>query len=219
MNKQIRVKICCISSVEEAELAVKYGASALGLVSAMPSGPGVIPLDTIAEIAKIIPPGVSGVLLTSSRNADEIAEQQRYTKVNTLQLCDELDESEFIRLRSLLPSVKIIQVIHVREESAVTEAEAAAELADALLLDSGNPGLDIKVLGGTGKTHNWDISRVICRSVKKPVFLAGGLNSSNIITAIEQVQPYAVDICSGLRAGGKLDEEKLKHFMHLIHSL
>jgi phosphoribosylanthranilate isomerase len=212
----IRTKICCISSVEEAALAVRYGASALGLVSSMPSGPGVIPLDIIAGIVKTIPPGVASVLLTSCQNAEEIAEQQRYTSVNTLQVCDELPGEELINLKKLVPSVKIIQVIHVMDENSISEAIKAAGNADGLLLDSGNPGLQVKVLGGTGRTHNWDISRRICREVNKPVYLAGGLNPDNITEAIETVQPYGVDICSGLRTNAELDEKKLSEFMRKV---
>jgi phosphoribosylanthranilate isomerase len=185
----------------------------------MPSGPGVITLDAIKEIVKELPPVISSVLLTSSQNAEEIISQQRFTGTNTLQICDELDESEYIKLREVIPSVKLIQVIHVTGVDSIKEAVKKADMADGLLLDSGDPGLTIKILGGTGKTHNWDVSRQICEKINKPVFLAGGLNADNIIEAIEFVKPYGVDVCSGLRTGGRLDEIKVKEFMKKICQL
>ncbi len=209
---KIRVKICCISSVEEANLAIKYGASALGLVSNMPSGPGVIDEDLITEIVKITPPPVATFLLTSESRADKIITQQRKTNVNTLQLVDFVPYDELKKLRNKLPTVKLVQVIHVLNERSIEEAKSVEQYVDALLLDSGNPNLDEKVLGGTGKQHNWDISKKIREEVNTPLFLAGGLNPQNVHEAIEKIGPFGIDVCSGVRTNGKLDEEKLKSF-------
>ena len=90
---------------------------------------------------------------------------------------------------------------------------------DALLLDSGDPNLKIKELGGTGRTHDWAISGELCRQVNIPVFLAGGLTPSNVEEAIKTVQPFGVDVCSGLRTNGSLDEEKLKSFICKVSSV
>lgn len=207
-----RVKICCISSVEEARLAIKFGASALGLVSEMPSGPGVIGEDLIAEIVKTAPPPIATFLLTSETSAKKIIEQQNKTRVNTLQLVDFVPFEELIKLRNELPSVKLVQVIHVLDDNSVDEAISVEPFVDALLLDSGNPNLDIKVLGGTGKQHNWEISKMIREKVNLPLFLAGGLNPQNAIKAIQTVGPYGLDICNGVRTNGKLDEEKMLMF-------
>ena len=217
--KVIRVKICCISSVEEACLAISFGASAIGLVSEMPSGPGVITEENIAQIAAVMPPGVASFLLTSKQTPPEVILQQKYTGVNTIQLVDAFPLDGYRELRAALPGIKIVQVIHVRDENSLIEARSVAQHVDALLLDSGNPSLSIKELGGTGRTHNWSISRSICGSVIIPVYLAGGLHSGNVADAIRDVQPFGVDLCSGVRTNGKLDEAKLKEFFLQVRSI
>ena len=207
-----RVKVCCISSVAEAAVAVRYGASALGLVSAMPSGPGVITEETITGIAITVPPGVATFLLTSNCDADSIIAQQRRTGVNTIQLCDTVEPDCHARLRATLPGISLVQVIHVTGEESIDEAVAVAGKVNALLLDSGNQKLVVKELGGTGRKHDWRISRRIVESVSIPVFLAGGLNPENVADAIREVQPFGLDICSGLRTNGHLDETKVRQF-------
>lgn len=218
MSNFIRVKICCISSVDEARLAIKYGASALGLVSEMPSGPGVIDEKIIAEIAAQVPPPVATFLLTSKQTADEIISQKLRTNVNTLQLVDRVPFDELKKVRKESAGVKLVQVIHVTDESSVNEAISVQNFVDALLLDSGNPELKVKELGGTGRTHDWDISRKIVEKVTIPVFLAGGLNSENVLEAIKKVRPYGLDICNGVRRNGLLDEGKLKLFFQKVNS-
>jgi len=211
-----RVKICCISSIEEAKLAIKHGASAVGLVSEMPSGPGPIPEELIEEIAATIPPGVSTFLLTSKQDVDSIIEQQRKTKVNTIQLVDRLLYGTHTDLRTALPGISIVQVIHVRGEEFVIEAVDVSKYVNAILLDSGNPSLKIKELGGTGRAHDWEISKRIVESVNVPVFLAGGLKPENVNDAIKKVKPFGVDVCSGVRTNGNLDEIKLKTFFENV---
>ena len=213
----VRVKICCISSLVEARLAIKYGASALGLVSEMPSGPGVIDEEYIAQIAESVSPPIATFLLTSKQNAEEIIKQHLRTRTNTLQLVDHLPDGQLLILRKKLPAIKLVQVIHVLDESSITEAKKVQNFVDALLLDSGNPKLKVKELGGTGRTHNWEISRSIVESVDIPVFLAGGLNIQNVDEAMQSVQPFGLDICSGVRTNGLLDEGKLKAFLERVH--
>lgn len=211
-----RVKICCISSIDEMKLAVKYGASAIGLVSAMPSGPGVINEKLIEEIALQTPPGILTFLLTSKQNVDEIINQQKRCKTNTIQIVDQLLFGTHKDLKDALPGISIVQVIHVVDESSIEEAAIISEHVDAILLDSGNQKLEVKELGGTGRTHNWSLSKRIVESIDKPVFLAGGLNPNNVQDAIEAVQPYGLDLCSGVRTYGHLDEEKLKKFFEKL---
>jgi phosphoribosylanthranilate isomerase len=207
-----RVKICCISSVEEAQLAIQYGASALGLVSAMPSGPGMIEEELIFHIAEKIPPGVASFLFTSRQDVAGIVEQQRRCSVNTLQICDRLLLGSYADLRAALPGIALVQVIHVTDEQSLAEAVAIAPQVNALLLDSGNQSLAVKELGGTGRVHNWEISRRIREAVDVPVFLAGGLHAGNVAEAIQQVGPFGLDVCSGVRTDGRLDEGKLRAF-------
>ncbi len=214
-----RVKICCISSIEEAKLAIEYGASAVGLVSEMPSGPGPIPEELIKEIAETIPPGVSSFLLTSKQDVDSIIEEQRKTKVNTIQLVDRLLYGTHTDLKTALPGISIVQVIHVRGEESVKEAVNISKYVNAILLDSGNQALKIKELGGTGRVHNWEISKKIVESVDVPVFLAGGLKPENVHEAVKKVKPFGVDVCSGVRTNGNLDEIKLKTFFENLEKL
>jgi phosphoribosylanthranilate isomerase len=218
-ERKTRVKICCIGSIQEARLAIEYGASALGLVSQMPSGPGVIPDELIAQIARRVPPAVSGVLLTCQQDAEAIIRQQREARVSAIQICDQLELASYEKLRSALPGIALIQVVHVTGGESVEEAEAVAAYVDAILLDSGNQKLAVKELGGTGRTHDWTISRRIREAVGGvPVFLAGGLNAGNIREAIRQVEPFGVDVCSGVRTDGKLDEAKLSAFFRSVEN-
>jgi phosphoribosylanthranilate isomerase len=213
-----RVKVCCISSIEEAKAAMDAGASALGLVGQMPSGPGVISDELIHRIARAVPPPVSTFLLTSETRATDIIRHYKKVYTSVIQLVDKPEAGAYEALRRELPYVKLVQVLHVSGHNSLTEATEAAAFVDALLLDSGNPGLPVKVLGGTGRTHNWEISREITRSVTVPVFLAGGLHSGNVKQAIEAVQPYGLDLCNGVRTNGKLDAVKLKAFFEAIDS-
>lgn len=210
------VKICCITSLEEARVAIDFGASAIGLVSAMPSGPGVIPEERIAEIAAGVPQEIQTFLLTSLQDTDAIVQQHRRCKTTIIQLVDEIKTGSHLDLKKALPDVEIVQVIHVTDKSSIQTAIETAPGVDALLLDSGNPDLETKQLGGTGRTHNWNISREIVRSVEKPVYLAGGLNPENIREAVQYVRPYGVDICSGLRTDGTLDRSKTARFFKEI---
>jgi phosphoribosylanthranilate isomerase len=208
-----RVKVCCIASEDEAALAVRMGASALGLVSRMPSGPGPIPETRIRDIAATVPPGVATFLLTCETKAETIIAQQRFCRTSAVQLVDEVEPGVHARLREALPGISIVQVIHVRDDDALRQSIAVAGAVDAVLLDSGNPSLSTKELGGTGRAHDWAVSRRIRDSVGVPIFLAGGLNSENVGKAITQVAPFGVDVCSGLRTSGHLDETKLAAFM------
>ena len=207
-----RVKVCCIASVEEARAAVECGAEAVGLVSEMPSGPGVIDEALIAGIAARVPPPVATFLLTCRQDAASIVEQQRRCRVNTLQLCDRVPAEVYSALRAALPGVSLVQVVHVRGEESLEEALNVARHVDALLLDSGNQSLVVKELGGTGRTHDWRVSRRVVEASPVPVFLAGGLRAENVAEAVAAVRPFGLDVCSGVRTGGRLDAEKLERF-------
>ena len=214
---KVRVKICCISSIEEAITAVNYGASALGMVGNMPSGPGVIDDELIYGIAKIVPPPISTFLLTSETKADKIIDHYKRANTSAIQIVDMPEDKQYKLLKDRLPNVKLVQVIHVIDENSVSEAIEVSESADAILLDSGNPNLTIKELGGTGRTHNWELSKKIVDAINIPVFLAGGINKDNVLRAIDFVQPFGIDLCSGVRTNGKLDERKLEEFFNVIY--
>ena len=208
-----KVKICCIANTNEAEIAIAHGADALGLVGPMPSGPGTISLDTAREIANQTPPPISTFLLTAETKANQIAEQVQYVGTDTVQIVNHVEVEELKKLKTLLPNIRRVQVIHVESSSALNLIKEYEPFADAFLLDSGRPLAATPELGGTGRTHDWSISKKIVIDSSRPVFLAGGLNAENVADAVQQVQPYGVDLCSGVRKGYDLHEASLRSFM------
>ena len=211
-----RVKICCMGSADEVAQAVAAGADALGFVSAMPSGLGIIEEELIGPLAARVPPPVASFLLTSLTEASAIIAQQRRCRTSTLQLVDEIEQGGHERLRAALPGIKLVQVLHVLGPQTIDEALALSPVVDAFLLDSGNPFASVKELGGTGRVHDWRVSRAIREQSGRPVFLAGGLRPDNVGEAIGVVQPYAVDVCSGVRTDGQLDTRKLDAFFAAV---
>lgn len=212
-----RLKVCCIASIEEARLAIAAGADALGLVARMPSGPGPIDDDLIAEIADAVPAPVATFLLTSEVDPDAVVEHVRRTRVSTVQLVDDTVGCDvYAALRAAVPAVRIVQVIHVRGRDSVDLALRAAADVDTLLLDSGNPIAKVRELGGTGRRHDWSLSREIVKCSPRPVFLAGGINAGNVAEAIAQVRPFGIDLCSGVRTAERLDAGKLSALVEMM---
>jgi len=212
-----RLKVCCIQSEEEARLAIRLGAAALGLVSAMPSGPGALPEETIARIASAVPPGVATFLLTSATTVDAIVVQQRRCRTSVIQVCDHLTDGTLADLKAELPGIGVVQVVHVADASAVDEAVELAAEADAILLDSGRPLARVKELGGTGRVHDWTVSARIREAIAPvPLYLAGGLRPANVPEAIAAVRPFALDVCTGVRTDGHLDEGRLGAFVRAM---
>ena len=216
-NKNIpRIKICCISSRQEAQIAIECGAAALGLVGKMPSGPGIIDNKLINEIVHLVPPPISTFLLTSETNANSIIQHYKEVNTTTIQIVDALTDNGYTKIRSQLPHVKLVQVIHVIDNDSVNEAIHVSKYVDAVLLDSGNPKLKVKELGGTGRTHNWELSKIIREELEIPIFLAGGISANNVEKAIKIVNPFGLDLCSSVRTNNKLDKHKLQTFFLAI---
>ncbi len=211
-----RIKICCMQSVAEVELATSYGAHAVGLVADMPSGAGILGDDRLGEVGPHVPPGVSAFLLTREHELEAILRQKREARASAVQFVDRLDPELLRILRDTLPGISLVPVLHVEDESAVAEARALEPWADALLLDSGRPTAAVPELGGTGRTHDWSVSARIAETVRKPVYLAGGLDPTNVEEAIRAVRPFGVDVCSGLRPEGVLNEELLSRFVAAV---
>jgi phosphoribosylanthranilate isomerase len=215
-----RVKVCCINRA-----AAAAGADALGLVSAMPSGPGVISDAQVAHIAQSIKDTpLRSFLLTARTTAYAIACQHAAAGTTTLQLVDHVPPTELRALRLLCPGVELVQVIHVGDEHAIEQALQIAPMVDAVLLDSGRPDAAIKELGGTGRTHDWRLSRRIRDALAAltpavPLWLAGGLRPDNVAIAIHDVQPFGVDVCSGVRTGGALNGHTLRAFITAIQAI
>ncbi len=213
-----RVKVCCITTTEAAQLAVRYGADALGLVGPMPSGTGIIGLETARHLAASVPPAVASFLLSSATAPEQLLAEARHVAPTALQIVDAVDPRTYALLRQELPALRIVQVVHVTGERTIDEAMALASQVDALLLDSGEPDAPVRLLGGTGRVHDWAISRRIVATMPIPVFLAGGLTPDNVVAAIRTVRPFGVDLCTGLRTEGRLDERKLAAFMRAVGS-
>ncbi|MEM8837157.1 MAG: phosphoribosylanthranilate isomerase [Pseudomonadota bacterium] len=213
---RVKIKICCIASEEEAEIAIDAGADALGLVAQMPSGPGPISDGEIAKIAAFVPPPVATFMLTSETTADAIADHVDRTGPSTVQIVSHIAEAEAAKLAALKPYIRRVQVIHVEDESVLDLIPVYAPHVHAFLLDSGRPSAATPELGGTGREHDWAVSRAFVEKSPKPVFLAGGLRPDNVAEAIQTVRPFGVDLCSGVRTDDRLDPEKLAAFVAAV---
>lgn len=208
-----------MQSADEADAAIAAGARAIGLVSAMPNGPGPIDDAAIAEIAAHVRAAhgdrIWTTLLTSRIDEAAIADHVAMTGVNTVQIVDAPSPATYAHLRRAHPGLRLIQVVHVEDEGAVDIARRAGEDVDVILLDSGKPSAAVRTLGGTGDVHDWRVSRRVVETCGRPVLLAGGLNPDNVVEAVRMVQPFGVDICSGLRdkeRGYTLNAAKLAAF-------
>lgn len=211
-----RVKICCIASHEEAQLAVQAGADAVGFVAVKPSSPRSIENRTIAAIAAAIPPRIATCLSTSESTAAGVARHVATAGTSTVQIVSHLDVTESQQLPGLLPTTRRVQVVHVENESALDLIDRYAPHVHAFLLDSGRPNQPTPTYGGTGRTHDWSVSAKLVRRSPRPVFLAGGLSPANVGEAMKIVRPFGVDLCSGVRVGGRLDRDKLEAFMDAV---
>jgi phosphoribosylanthranilate isomerase len=211
-----RIKVCCIASPEEAQVAVAAGADALGLVARMPSGPSPIPDAQIAGVTAVVPPPVATFLLTSETTADAISAHIRATNPSTVQIVSHIDPAESARLAEIEPQIRRVQVIHVEGAEALEMIPLYSRHVHAFLLDSGRPNAAVAELGGTGRAHDWDVSAAFVRASDKPVFLAGGLSAANVAHAIRKVRPYGLDLCSGVRTDGELDGAKLAAFVSAV---
>lgn len=222
----IPFKICCMQSEAEIDMAVAAGARAVGIVGPMPNGAGFLDEETAMRLARHAV-GRHGdrlwaTLLTKRTAARAIADHVAETGANAIQIVDRPEAGTYALLRDRFPALTILQVVHVEDERAIDEARTFAAGVDAILLDSGRPSAATPTFGGTGDAHDWTISRRIVETCGKPVFLAGGLNPSNVVEAIRAVRPYGVDICSGLRErdrGYVLNAEKLADFAEALRSV
>ncbi len=214
----VRLKVCCIASRAEADMAIAAGADALGLVAEMPSGPGPISDEEIAEIAATVPPPIATFLLTSETTAEEIAAHVERTGVNTVQIVTHISIDEAAKLAGLCPSVRRVQVIHVEDRSALDLITGYAPHVHAFLLDSGRPSAAVPEFGGTGRAHDWAVSAAFVEQSPRPVFLAGGLTPDNVGEAVRQVRPFGVDLCTGVRTDDRLDAAKLNAFVAALRA-
>jgi phosphoribosylanthranilate isomerase len=212
----ISIKICCIRTVEEAQLAFAAGADAIGMVGARPPSPRTIPDAEIATIARALPAQVRTFVLSTASSAEEIAAQVARTHVNAVQVLDHITAAESERLAALIPDIWRVQVVHVEGTEALGLIPRYSPFVSAFLLDSGKPSAPAKEYGGTGRLHDWTISAEFVRRSPKPTFLAGGLTAANAVSAIKAVRPFGLDLCSGVRTDGRLDAAKLDRFIAAV---
>lgn len=197
-------------------MAIEAGADALGLVAAMPSGPGPISDNAIAEIAAVVPPPISTFMLTAEKTAEAISSHVLATRPTTVQIVSHIEETEAAMLADLQSHVRRVQVVHVEDQSALDLIPVYSPYVHAFLLDSGRPNAAVPELGGTGRRHDWSISRAFVAASPLPVFLAGGLTPENVQLAIREVDPFGVDLCSGVRTNDRLDPAKLRAFVTAV---
>lgn len=198
------IKVCGIQNPEEALGAVAAGANTIGMLLGVPDYvEDKITPGEAKRIVEALPDGIRTVMVTHLPERDEIIRIAEYTGVTTIQIHDDMSPEDMKRLREKLPEIEIIKTVHVRCEDAVKKAKEYEAFCDMILLDtmSGNR------IGGTGETHDWNISKEIVDELNIPVILAGGLTPGNIGDAIRKVKPAGIDANSGLE-----DDDGAKDF-------
>ncbi len=201
----VRVKICGLTREEDVIAAVNAGADALGFISGFPRSPRNLPLKSIQGLANLAPPFVDTVLVTTTKVLSEERQGVQAVKPSALQLYGEL--SDATKLKNAL-HVKLIRPHPVGDHSFKSLPDVGY---DALLSETSADGH----LGGTGTAPNWDDCRQLRDLVEPlPFVLSGGLKVENVEDAIRKVEPFAVDVSSGVEASpGKKDHDKLKEFV------
>ena len=209
----VRVKICGIRNLEEARLAVSFGTDALGfLVGLDYRTDDELDVQAAQRIIAEVPPFVSTVLVTHKVELEWVANACIQSGCSTVQLHGDYPLDQIPGLRKRIPNVRIIKAVNVVDETAISRAIAAAQQADAVLLDSRTATR----IGGTGHTHDWSISARIVKAIDKPVILAGGLKPENVVQSIEVVKPFAVDVNSGVQfPDGSKSPQRVEDFINL----
>jgi len=212
-----RVKICGIRDYEELRIAVRY-ADAVGFVTEYPIDvPWNISREKAKELISKTPPFIYTVVVTSGE-VEKIIEIAETTKPDGLQLHGQ-ESLEDVRYIKENVGTKVIKAIQIDVKSGKAYEKSPVEVAllyekagvDAILLDS-----KTEMPAGTGKTFNWEIARKVKEVINVPLILAGGLNSGNVRKAIEIVNPFAVDVISGVETEGKKDERKVREFVRAV---
>jgi phosphoribosylanthranilate isomerase len=208
------VKICGIRRAEDALIAAELGADAIGLLAGQRhNSPDFVSATIARDISRALPPSVEAVLVTHIKEIDELERLLQESEITTIQLHSEIALSPVESLRGRLPHLKIFKSVNIISADSVAYPEAFAQLVDGFVLDSINVATG--QIGGTGKTHDWSVSReIVMRYPEIPIILAGGLNSENVRSAIERVRPFGVDVNSGTKAAdGFKDPRKMEAFI------
>lgn len=209
MGSGLKVKICGNTNRKDALAAAKLGADFVGAIVEVPvDTPRKVTAQEAKEILADFSTPIGKVIVIVPRTIEEAAALYEEIRPDFVQLHGS-EDVQFVReLRSLIPC-NIIKTIHVRSEATINEAKRFSKYSDALLLDTPS-----EQLGGSGRTHDWVLSRKIVEAAGIPVILAGGLTPENVAEAIRSVRPYAVDVSSGVeKKEGKKDYAKVKKFI------
>jgi len=205
----VRVKICGITLKEDLDAAVAAGADAVGFVVGVASSPRNIALEKAEKLIRQVPPFVKSVLVSVPRGIDEF---ETYQKLNpdAIQIHGEnLHAAASVRLK--IPNTLLIGAVNAHLANTLDVASRVSKLFDAVLLDSFANGR----YGGTGIVHDWELSKRVKQAIHpKPLILAGGLNPENVAEAVRTVEPYAVDVSSGVELQpGIKDHKKILEFI------
>ncbi len=217
-DNSVRVKICGNKRVEDALQAIRLGADAIGLlVGQEHASRDFITPALAASIARQLPPFCAIVLATHINSVKEVLQLANFIGVNALQLHGDSTPEDIIQIRKNLPNIKIIKSVHVVDNKSTGAVGKYIGVVDAILLDTIN--LKTKQIGGTGKTHDWNISRKIVEEYDIPIVLAGGLSPDNVAEAVKFVKPYGVDVNTGTKGeDGFKDYGKLELFIRRAKS-
>lgn len=209
----MKVKICGIKTAEELKSVILSGADAVGFISGIThKSEDAIQPEEVRNLSKLVPPFITPVLVTHLTSLGELFQIIITAQVFTIQLQGDISPENIRLLKQALPYAKFIKAIHVVDRSAIEKAKEYENIVDAILLDSKTSDR----LGGTGLTHDWNISAEIVKTVKVPVILAGGLNPDNVKEAINKVKPFGVDVNTGVKGlNGYKDPEKVKRFIEI----
>ncbi len=206
------VKICANKSIEEAQMCLNANADVIGiLVGQEHSSTDFVDKETAKQICDYVNGRCDVSLVTHLLNADEIIQLTQYIGNNIIQLHSNISEDEVEKIVKALPQVKLVRLIHISINGQIATNIKNIKYADFYLLDSFN--LKTDQVGGTGITHDWNKSRELIKNLNKPTFLAGGLNPDNVKTAINQANPYGVDVNSGCKKDGKKNAKKVLAFV------
>jgi phosphoribosylanthranilate isomerase len=208
--RSVRVKICGITREEDLAFAVAAGADAVGFLVGVPSSPRNLTLERAERLLRQVPVFVDSVVVTAPQSIDELVEICEKLKPTAIQIHGKKD-FEASEIRERLKDTRLIKTVYVTEDALNETAVEELKTFDAVLLDSFTKGQ----YGGTGRVHDWNLSRKIKEAVAPlPVILAGGLKPENVKEAILTVQPYAVDVASGVESRPAVkDHEKIRAFI------
>ena len=212
-----RIQIAGVRSADDARYLSELGVDAIGLTVGLPRGaPDDLPPEAAAAIAAALPPFVTPVLITYRSEASDVVPLLRLIGAHVVQLHGDAPGAEVEKMRAAVPGLRVIRRVTVAGPEALQAAQAVED-ADALILDSYDPGTGR--LGATGRTHDWSVSAAIVRAVSVPVILAGGLRPENVAAAIRTVRPWAVDVHTGVEdSEGRLDRTKARKFVEAVLS-